>query len=164
MRRLVPLIALLAGTVALGCGNRQQGLPKDTGPPKVTVAAPLVRPVTEFTEMTGTLAAVKTADVRARVTGYVQRVVFEEGAEVKAGQELIVIDPEPFRLALGQAETNVKSSTAQHKLAQATEGRVKKAFEAGGASQDEYEQAKSQALVTQASVEKAKKDVEQAEL
>src|SRR4051794_19114555 len=98
MKRVLPLAALILGTVALGCGRSPQP-PKDTGPLKVTVAAPLVHPVTEFTDITGTLAAVKTADVRARVTGYVQRVLFKEGegkAEVKAGDKLIEIDPEPF--------------------------------------------------------------------
>src|SRR5215207_6423011 len=97
-RYLFPV--LLAGLVALGCARPSVPPPKDAGPPKVTVASPLVRPVTEFTELTGTLAAVKTADVRARVSGYVQKVVFKEGAEVRAGDKLIEIDPEPFRVAL----------------------------------------------------------------
>src|SRR5438874_6912255 len=126
MRRLVPLAALAAlaaGVAALGCAGRQAPQPKAAGPPKVTAAAPLVRPVTEFTELTGTLAAVKTADVRARVTGYVQRVLFKEGAEVKAGEKLVEIDPEPFRIALGLAETGVKSAEAQRESTAATEAR-----------------------------------------
>jgi len=76
MRRLLFLALLVAALVSLGCTGRSVPPPKDAGPPKVTVAAPLVRPVTEFTELTGTLAAVKTADVRARVSGYVQKVEF----------------------------------------------------------------------------------------
>ncbi len=44
----------------------------------MTVATPLVRPVTEFTDITGTLAAAKTADIRARVGGYILRVLFSE--------------------------------------------------------------------------------------
>src|SRR5215470_15214629 len=108
MRRYLFPTTLAAGLVALGCANRQLPQPKDTGPPKVTVATPLVHPVTEFAELTGTLAAVKTADVRARVSGYIQKVLFQDGAEVKAGDKLLEIDPEPFRLSLGMADASVK--------------------------------------------------------
>src|SRR4051795_3669160 len=100
MRRFLFLALLVAALVSLGCTGRSVPPPKDAGPPKVTVAAPLVRPVTEFTELTGTLAAGKTADVRARVSGYVQKVEFQEGDEVKAGHKLIEIDPKPFQVAL----------------------------------------------------------------
>jgi RND family efflux transporter MFP subunit len=164
MRRILPLLLLLVGMVALGCNSNKGAQPKDTGPPKVTVAAPLVQPVTEFTDLTGTLAAVKTADVRARVSGYVQKVSFKEGAEVKEGETLVQIDPEPFRVALGLAETEVKSAQAQREQAAANEARLAKGLKAGVTSPEEYEQAKASKLVALAAVEKAKKDVEQAKL
>jgi RND family efflux transporter MFP subunit len=164
MRRTVPFAALLAGLVALGCNSKKGAQPKDTGPPKVTVAAPLVQPVTEFTDLTGTLAAVKTADVRARVSGYILKVSFKEGAEVKEGDTLVQIDPEPFKVALGLAETGVKSAEAQREQASANEARLAKGFKAGVTSPEEYEQAKANKLVAIAAVEKAKKDVEQAKL
>jgi RND family efflux transporter MFP subunit len=128
------------------------------------VAAPLVRSVTEFTDLTGTLAPAKTADIRARVSGYVQKVLFKEGAEVKAGEKLFEIDPEPFRVALGLAETGVKSAEAQREQAVATEARAKKGLKAGVVSSEEYDQARATLLVAKANVEKAQKDVEQAKL
>jgi multidrug efflux system membrane fusion protein len=164
MNRLLPLAALLAGATALGCADRQAAQPKDTGPPKVTVATPLVHPVTEWTELTGTLAAVKTADVRARVSGYVQKVLFKEGAEVKAGEKLIEIDPEPFRIALGLAETGVKSAEAQREQTTAAEARAAQGLKAGVTSREEYDVARANLLVAKATVEKAQKDVEQAKL
>jgi RND family efflux transporter MFP subunit len=164
MRRTVPLLALGAGLAALGCNANKGAQPKDTGPPKVTVAAPVVQPVTEFTDLTGTLAAVKTADVRARVSGYVLKVPFKEGAEVKEGETLVQIDPEPFRVALGLAQTGVKSAEAQREQAAANEARIGKGLKAGVSSPEEYEQAKASKLVAVAAVEKAKKDVEQAKL
>jgi len=160
---VLPLL-FAAGVAALGCSGRPPAQSKETGPPKVTVATPLVHAVTAFTEMTGTLAAVKTADVRARVSGYVQEVLFHEGKEVKAGAKLIQIDPAPFKLALGVAKTSVKTATAQKEEAAATEARLAKGLKSGVVSQEEYDQAKAQVLVTQAAVEKAGKDVEQAEL
>jgi RND family efflux transporter MFP subunit len=163
-RRGLVLASLFAvGVAALGCSGRPPAQPKP-GPPQVTVATPLVHPVTEFTEMTGVLAAVKTADVRARVSGYVQKVLFEEGAEVKAKDKLIQIDPEPFRLALGAAETAVKSAEAQREQAAANAARAEKGYGAGVVSREEYDVAKAQVLVTKAAVEKAQKDVEQAKL
>jgi multidrug efflux system membrane fusion protein len=164
MRRTAPLAALLAGLVALGCNANKAAQPKDAGPPKVTAAAPLVQPVTEFTDLTGTLAAVKTADVRARVSGYILKVPFKEGAEVKEGDTLVQIDPEPFEVALGLARTEVKSAEAQREQASANEARLAKGFKAGVTSPEEYEQAKANKLVAIAAVEKAKKDVEQAKL
>ncbi|QEG28607.1 Multidrug resistance protein MexA precursor [Gemmata obscuriglobus] len=162
--RLLPLFALVVGLSALGCNKKPPAQSKDVGPPKVTVAAPLVRPVTEFTELTGTLAAVKTADIRARVNGYVQKVLFQEGAEVKAGARLIEIDPEPFQVALGLAEAGVKSAEAQREQAAANEARVNKTLMAGAASKEEYDQARANLLVSKANVEKSQKDVEQAKL
>lgn len=163
LRRVAPLL-FVAGVAALGCNARPAGLPKDVGPPKVVVAQPLVKSVTEFTDLTGTLAPVKAADVRARVSGYVKAVPFHEGAEVKAGETLVQIDPEPFELAVGQAETAVKSATAQREQAAATDARVSKGLASGVVSREEYDQAKAQVLVTRANVEKAQKDVEQAQL
>lgn len=162
MKRSFLLSAVFA-VLVLGC-NRQAPAPKQAGPPKVTVATPLVRPVTEFSELTGTLAAVKTADVRARVSGYVLRVPFKEGAEVKAGDKLVEIDPEPFRLALGLAEIGVKSAEAQREQAAATEARTGKTVKAGAGSLEEYDQARANLQVARAAVEKAGKDVEQAKL
>lgn len=162
--RLLPLFVLVLGLAALGCRGNPAAQPKDVGPPKVTAANPLVRSVTEFTDLTGALAAVKTADVRARVNGYIQKVLFQEGAEVKAGAKLIEIDPEPFRVTLGLAEAGVKSAEAQREQAVANEARVNKTYSAGAASKEEYDQAKANSLVAKANVEKAQKDVEQAKL
>ena len=73
--------------------------------PAVTVALPTSQPVTEFLELTGTLAASKTVDLVARVSGYLESVNFKDGDFVEAGQLLFVIEPEPYRqqLALNEA-------------------------------------------------------------
>jgi RND family efflux transporter MFP subunit len=162
MSRKVAFAALILGLSLIGC---QRARPQPSaGPLKVTVAAPLVKTITEFTELTGTLAAVKTADVRARVSGYVLKVEFNEGTEVKEGATLVRIDPEPFRVALEVAKTQVKSAEAQREQAAATAARAKKGEKAGVVSAEEYDQAKAALLVAKASVEKAQDDVKQAKL
>jgi len=164
MRRSIPLLLLAAGLAAAGCSPRPGAGPKDVGPPKVTVARPVVQSVTEFTEFTGTLAAVKTADVRPRASGYVQKVLFEEGAEVAADQPLFQIDPQPFEAALRQAQANLKSAEAQRELATATEARMRSIRGSAAATEEQYEQARSQLLVARAGVQAAEAALEQARL
>src|ERR1043166_3606891 len=74
--------------------------------PSVTVNPPAECPVTEYLELTGTVAASKSVDLVARVSGYLQSVNFEDGAYVNAGQLLFVIEPEPYKqqLALNEAQ------------------------------------------------------------
>ena len=65
--------------------------------PEVTVAEVIHRPLREWQEFSGRLQAVNTVDVRPRVSGYVDRVAFTDGARVKKGQLLFQIDPRPFQ-------------------------------------------------------------------
>ena len=83
-----------------GCGGTA---PPAMAPPQVTVATPLVRQVTDWDEYTGRLAAVESVEIRARVTGYLQSVHFQDGALVKRGDLLFVIDPRPYQAALDEA-------------------------------------------------------------
>lgn len=164
MRTGLPLFALIVGLAALGCNAKPQAQPKAGGPPKVTVATPLVQPVTEFTQLTGVLAAVKTADVRPRVSGYVQKVLFEEGAEIATDQPLIQIDPQSFEAAVNQATANLRSAEAQSQLAAATEARQARIRGTAAATEEEYEQARAQAAVARANVQGAQAALEQAKL
>jgi RND family efflux transporter MFP subunit len=160
--RTPPLVVALA-VVAVGCNGKPPAQPA-AGPPKVTVATPLVQSVTEFTELTGSLAAVKTADVRPRVSGYIQKVMFEEGAEIAEGAPLVQIDPEPFNQAVAQATANLKSAQAQSQLAAATEARQARIRGSGATTEEEYEQARAQASVARANVQGATAALEQARL
>ena len=65
-------------------------------PPTVTVARPIVREITDYEEFPGHIEAARTAEIRARVTGYLDKVRFKEGAMVKQGEVLFEIDPKPF--------------------------------------------------------------------
>ena len=89
---LIPVFSGLAG-----CGGKQ---PPAMAPPQVTVATPLVRQITDWDEYTGRLAAVESVEIRARVSGYLQAVHFEDGALVKRGDLLFVIDTNKEQLAI----------------------------------------------------------------
>jgi RND family efflux transporter MFP subunit len=82
-------------------------------PPAVTVVAVTERTVPVFGEYVGQTEAVRTVEVRARVEGYLERQVVPDGADVKSGDLLFVIDPRPLEAALRQAQANVARSTAQ---------------------------------------------------
>src|SRR5581483_12408579 len=85
---------------ACGQGNQYVAPP----PPKVTVARPLQQPVTRYLESTGHAAAVNSADLVARVAGFIEKINYQDGDEVKKGTLLFTIEPEPYRVKLDQAK------------------------------------------------------------
>jgi membrane fusion protein, multidrug efflux system len=73
-------------------------------PPKVTVSAPQLMTVTNWDEYPGHVDAVEMVEIRPRVSGYIDSIHFQEGAEVKAGDLLVVIDPRPYQAELEHAQ------------------------------------------------------------
>lgn len=112
-------LTALAGIVLAACSRTPEAVsaPK---PPAVTVAAVAQRAVPVFGQYVGQTEAVKTVEVRARVEGYLERQAVADGADVKAGAILFVIDSRPFEATLRQAEANVARDTAQLRQAEAT--------------------------------------------
>jgi membrane fusion protein (multidrug efflux system) len=114
---------LAVGLLALvpGCGEPNAYV--EPPPAEVTVAAPVRRDVTDYFEATGTTQPVLSVDIRARVKGFLKERHFQEGALVKEGQLLLVIDEEPFRLALEQAQTTLAEAEAALKKAHESRAR-----------------------------------------
>src|SRR4029079_14117725 len=73
-------------------------------PPQVSVALPVQEEVTRYLETTGNTAAVNTVNLVARVQGFLEKIAYRDGDEVKAGTTLFVIEPEPYQLKLEQAQ------------------------------------------------------------
>ena len=100
-----PLAACIAAgaltMVLAACGqeNRYVAPP----PPKVTVATPVQQKVTRYLEATGYASAISTTNLVARVQGFLQKINYKDGEEVKEGTTLFVVEPEPYRLKLEQA-------------------------------------------------------------
>jgi RND family efflux transporter MFP subunit len=94
--------AVGVGLIPAACGqdNRYVAPP----PPQVSVALPLQQEVTRYLEATGNAAAVNTVNLVARVQGFLQKIEYKDGDEVKQGATLFVIEPEPYQLKLEQAE------------------------------------------------------------
>src|SRR5262249_14953724 len=106
------LICLAGGLLLVGCQGTQPP-PPPPGPPKVTVAPAFIKEVTDYEEFNGKTEAIKTVEVRAQVSGYLQAVHFTEGAEVKEGDLLFEIDPRPFQAELDRSEANIQQFEAR---------------------------------------------------
>ena len=111
-RLIVVLIALMGGLFMGGCEQKKQPPPPPV--PEVVVVTVEPRQVELTTELPGRTAAYLVAEIRPQVSGLIQKRLFKEGSDVKAGQVLYQIDPAPFqaaldnaRAALGKAEANV---------------------------------------------------------
>src|SRR5262249_27232818 len=96
-------VCLLAA--GAGCGRGAKSVPPPA--PEVSVSQPVSEPVQETLEFTGRISAIDSVDVRARVTGYITKVDFTEGALVKAGDPLFEIDPREYEAAALRAEGQV---------------------------------------------------------
>ena len=107
-------MALAVCTLATACKESKQ--PPPPAPPPVTVATPIRKEIVEWDEYTGRTAAVERVEIRPRVSGYIDRISFEEGQLVKPGDVLFVIDSRPYQGVLDQASANLQSADAQRQL------------------------------------------------
>jgi RND family efflux transporter MFP subunit len=107
MRRAAKVaLALALACFIASCGERQQqgGAPP---PPTVAVAKPIKRTVFDFDEYVGRFTAINSVEVRARVSGYLDKLHFKDGQLVKQGDLLFTIDKRPFQNTLDQARANL---------------------------------------------------------
>jgi multidrug efflux system membrane fusion protein len=138
---LVVLCAAFLLTAGGGC-QRPLSQVAPAEPPVLPVSKPVQREVTDYIDFTGRADAVEAVDVRPRVTGYLVRVPFKEGAEVKKGDLLFEIDPRPYQAQLEQARSQVALNEASLKLARATYERDRAIANAtpGGVSRQQLDQ------------------------
>jgi len=127
------------------------------GPPpaEVNVMTVTAAPVDLTTDLPGRLQAVRTAQVRARVEGVVDKILFKEGADIAAGTPLFQIDPRAYRAALDAARADAQAADQLLQRSQAL-------LSARGVSQQEYEAAQTRAKQAQATLAKATIDYENA--
>lgn len=109
---MMPLGALLVALLLVGC-DRPQAQNKGqqaAAPPAVTTSQPIVSEIVEWDEYTGRFEAVASVEIRARVSGYVDKIAFEDGQAVKKGDLLFIIDPRPFERVLAQAKAELEQA------------------------------------------------------
>lgn len=163
---LLPLAVALAAAL-VGCGGGQagaQGGPGGMPPPPVGVVKVAPQAVTLQVELPGRVEALRSAQVRARVNGVVQKRLFTEGSLVKEGQPLFQIDPAPYQAALDSANAQLAKAQANVSQAAAQAERNKPLVEARAISQQEYLASVAAAKAAEADVAAAKAAVQTARL
>jgi multidrug efflux system membrane fusion protein len=134
------LLILFALLVITGCGeNGSDAQMPQNQPPDVKIAQPLAQDVTEWDEYTGRIEAISSVDVRARVSGYLEKVNFKAGEKVKKGDLLFLIDPKPFSAQLNYAEAELERAKAKRELAKNDLERAERLFRAKAISEEEHD-------------------------
>jgi len=148
-RLLLPLFALGLLAIAPGCGRRPAP-PADSGALVVNVARPVQRKVLDYIDYTGRTDAVNSVDIRPRVTGYLTKMPFTEGSDVKAGELLFEVDPRPYQALLDQSNGQLELAKARLKVAQANNSLARETAKTPGAISvqdvNKYEAAEEEAL------------------
>ena len=106
-------LLVLSGLLGLQAGCKEQPKPQPPPPPKVTVAQPVQQTVTDSLDLTGNTQAIYTVQLVARVVGYLEKVLFQDGQRVKKGQPLFVIQQNTYQDNLRQAEAAILQYRAQ---------------------------------------------------
>jgi RND family efflux transporter MFP subunit len=151
--------------VLAGCKQPQQSaVPLTLPPPDVVYATPLARDITDRDEYTGRLAAVKSVDIRSRVSGYLQSIHFREGAIVKEGDLLYIIDPRPYKAKYDQAVANLNKTMATRELAKNDLARAERLMQSHTIAEEVYDARSKQLNEADAVVEATRAAVSAAEL
>lgn len=156
---LVPVVIAVA---LAGCNGR--GGPPAFPPPDVNVIRAATEPMTVFEEYVGQTEAVDTVEIRARVSGLLERQAFEDGGRVAAGSVLFVIDPQPYQAALDQAKAALALAQAQHLNSKQQLERVRPLVKERALSQQDLDNAVAKEAIDAATAEAARAQVRSAEL
>ncbi len=150
------------GGLLAGCGEAQK--PAAPPPPTVTVAKPVKRTIVDQDEYVGRFVAVDAVEVRARVSGYLDKVHFQDGQIVKQGDLLFTIDKRPFQNTLDQARANLELAKSNLAFTQADLARGQQLLRDRTISEQIFEQRAQAARNAQAAVAASEAMVRQAEL
>jgi membrane fusion protein (multidrug efflux system) len=153
--KIAPALILTGLLAACGQGEQgggQGGMP----PPAVTYVTVATRDVPIDFEFPGQTAGSREVEIRARVTGIVEKRLYQEGARVKAGQALFKIDPAQFAAVAASADANVATAEARLKQAERDYNRLKPLIEAKAVSQQDFDNGQSNLELAQAGLKAAK--------
>jgi RND family efflux transporter MFP subunit len=161
-----PRSVFVLSTVLLsGAGTSQtlaQGAPAQA--PPVTVAKPVVKDIVERTDFIGRFEAIDQVDIRARVSGYLDKVHFQDGTFVKAGDLLFTIDPRPYRNALEEAQSAVTSAQVRLEFSQSDLDRAEQLRRTGNVTDQVFDQRRQAFLTAKAELDRAQAALRQAQL
>lgn len=160
-------LALTAGILVLGLSGCQKAgshAPPAQGPLPVSVAHPLTKEIVDYDEFTARISAVDSVDIRARVNGYLQKVNFKDGAEVKKGDLLCVIDPRPYQAEVDRQQAELDQAQTQRDLAENDYKRASDLYQSHAISTEEFDTRSKRRVTTEGMVKSAQANLETAQL
>jgi len=161
-------LSIAAGAVCLlATACRKSDPPADAAPPPpppVTVRQAVSKEVVEWDEYQGWIEAVETVEARARVNGYLQSVNFKDGAEVKRGDLLFVIDPRPYQADLDRTQADLLQAQTRFELASNDRARAGRLLKARAISEEEADARAKAEREAAAAIASARASVEMAKL
>ena len=158
-------IGILTATLLIaGCGKKQAPAGPPPGPPEVGVITVQPQRVTLTTELSGRTSPQHIAEVRPQVGGIIQKRLFTEGSDVKAGQALYQIDPATYQAAYASAKAAEARAEAYLIPATLKEGRYKDLVKIKAVSQQDYDDAYAQLKQAEADVASTKAALETARI
>jgi RND family efflux transporter MFP subunit len=155
------LLAVVVILICVGGCKQQQVTPP---PPEVSVAQPVTKEVTEWDDFTGRLEPIKSVEVRARVSGWLDSIHFKDGQEVKTGDLLFVIDPRPYEAEAERARAELKRTEAQRNLAQQNLQRAEQLMQGRTIAAEQYDARRNEYDIAAANVLEAQAAAKAAEL
>jgi RND family efflux transporter MFP subunit len=165
-RRIIVPGVLSVAVISLGALTLDHGKQAPAVPPlqEVTVAAVPEREISQWDEFTGRLEAVDQVEIRPRVSGYIKRIDFAEGKEVKKGEVLVEIDPRPYQADLERAEAELERARSAAALAKSDVERASRLVQVQAISREEFDSRTSAEAQGGATVRGAQAAVETARL
>jgi len=158
------LSAVIAAAVAACSSQAAPGEGAGMPPPEVSVATVLSKPVRQWDDFTGRVSAIETVELRPRVSGYVERVAYQEGQEVKKGDLLFVIDQRRYRAELARAQADLERARSEARLARSQDVRAQTLLDAKAISREEFDTRKAATAQGNAAVRAAEAAVASAQL
>lgn len=154
--------AVIAAVLA-GCGSQaaEQAAP---AAPQVGAAPVLIKPIRQWDEFSGRIEAVESVQLRPRVSGYIDKVDYVEGQEVKKGDVLFTIDARPYRAEFDRASADLARARTQAELARSEAARARKLVDQQATSTESWEQRRAAADQASADVAAAQAALDQARL
>src|SRR6266436_4415509 len=160
--RQIAMAVLSIDLILTGCGKH--AAETAPAPPVVSVVQPIAREVVEWDEYIGRLESPETVELRARVSGYLDKVHFKEGKEVKKGDPLFTIDPRPYCADYDHADAEYQRATNQTALAKNDFERAKRLIATKAISEEDYDTKAKTYATAEAAVMSAKATMESARL
>jgi membrane fusion protein (multidrug efflux system) len=157
-------LVLAALLVLAACGEKQQAQQAPAAPPAVGVMAVVNKPINPSTGFTGRVQAIDKVDLLARINGFLEKRLFQEGQTVAAGDLLFVIEQPPYKAELDQAQAALESAQANQKNTAVQLARAQQLVKTNNIPQATLDQRQAEDTQARAAILQAQASLEEAQI